>query len=66
MTETTEKQLKGPLATAVKSIQLQITKYETRKKELIDRSGRLLQKAQDLDKEIKGLEEHIEKLKGND
>jgi len=59
------KELKGPLLTAVKSIQLQIDKNEARKNELINKSGLILQKANDLDVENEGLREQIKRLKGD-
>lgn len=65
MSETKEEvKLKGPLATACKSIQLQIDKNEARKKELINKSGLILQKANDLDVENEGLRDQIKRLKG--
>jgi hypothetical protein len=62
--ETTEKQLKGPRASAIKSIQLLIYKNLLRRNELTKKAGILLGKAQDLDTENEGLEEQIKRLKG--
>jgi len=64
MTETTTKELKGPLASACKSIQLQIDKNTSRKEVLTQRAGKLLKEAQDLDVENEGLLEQIKRLKG--
>jgi len=59
----TQKELKGPLASAVKSIQLQIDKNTSRKEVLTQRAGKLLKEAQDLDVLNEGLEEQIKILK---
>ena len=61
-----EVKLKGPRASAIKSIQLLIDKNEARKKELVNKSGLILQKANDLDVENEGLREQIKRLKGQE
>ena len=60
----TTKELKGPLLTAIKSLQLVIDKNTSRKEVLTQRAGKLLKEAQDLEVENEGLLEQIKKLKG--
>lgn len=59
-----EKQLKGPLATACKSIQLQIDKYQEQILKWDDKIQALQAKMKDKGLEIEGLKEQIKRLKG--